>query len=242
MKIRAFAFDLGNTLVEYYQREAFPSILSESIRNAYDVFSNFGSVSLERAQAIAITENFEQPDGKVRLLQKRFDRIFGLAEQTPETVRENACHAFLQPIFKCARKYEDSEPTLQMLREKGYKLAIVSNTPWGSPSYLWREELQRRDLADLIDASIFCAVGGWGKPVANIFQRLLQTLDLAAVECIFIGDEPVWDFEGAVAAGMPAVLIDRIDKHRSHNGMRIRNLEQVMQILSGRIISDSFTP
>lgn len=229
-------------LGECYQREAFPSILSESIRNAYDVFSNFGSVSLARAQAIAITENFEQPDGKVRLLQKRFDRIFGLAEQTPEAVREKACHEFLQPIFKCARKYEDSEPTLQMLREKGYKLAIVSNTPWGSPSNLWREELQRRDLADLIDASIFCVDVGWRKPAANIFQRLLQTLDLAAAECIFIGDEPVWDYEGAVGAGMPAVLIDRIDKHRSHSGMRIQNLEQVMQILNGRIISDSFTP
>jgi hypothetical protein len=58
----------------------------------------------------------------------------------------------------------------------------------------------------------------------------------------FIGDEPVWDFEGAVAAGMPAILIDRIDKHRSHNGMRIRNLEQVTQVSSGRIICDSFTP
>ena len=129
-----------------------------------------------------------------------------------------------------------------MLREKGYKLAIVSNTPWGSPSYFWRQELQRRGLTDLIDTSIFCVDVGWRKPAANIFQRLLQTLDLTAAECLFIGDEPVWDFEGAVAAGMPAILIDRIDKHPSHNGMRIRNLEQVMQILSGRIISDSFTP
>jgi putative hydrolase of the HAD superfamily len=227
MQIRAVAFDLGNTLVEYYERHAFPSILSESIRNAYDVLSSFAAIPLERAQTIALTENAEHPDGKVRPLQERFDRIFGLKEKTPDVDRERASRAFLQPIFKRARKYHDSEPTLRMLRQRGYKLAIVSNTPWGSPSYLWREELQRLDLADIIDVSIFCMDVGWRKPAPDIFQRLLQTLNVDSRECILVGDEPVWDVEGAVAAGMPAILIDRINKHSSFSGMRIQNLEQI---------------
>jgi hypothetical protein len=64
MKIRAVAFDLGNTLVEYYEREAFPSILSESIRNAYDVLSSFGAIPLERAQTIALTETLSNPTAR----------------------------------------------------------------------------------------------------------------------------------------------------------------------------------
>jgi hypothetical protein len=65
MRIQAIAFDLGNTLVEYYQQEGFPPILSDSIRNTYTVLANFASEQLEDAQIIALEENKEQPDGKV---------------------------------------------------------------------------------------------------------------------------------------------------------------------------------
>jgi FMN phosphatase YigB (HAD superfamily) len=122
MRIQAIAFDLGNTLVEYYQREAFPSILSESIRNAHTVLSNFATEELEGAQVTALLENKEQPDGKVRPLQERLDRVFGLMDHTPIDIRQQACLAFMQPIFKCARKYQDTIPTLQTLRQQGYKL------------------------------------------------------------------------------------------------------------------------
>src|SRR5262245_5651723 len=105
MQIQAIAFDLGNTLVEYYQREGFPAILSEAIRSAYAVLSEFASEQLEDAQIIALEENKEQPDCKVRLLQRRFDRVFGLKGELPTDIRESACLAFMEPILKCARKY-----------------------------------------------------------------------------------------------------------------------------------------
>ena len=227
MRIRAVAFDLGNTLVEYYQRESFPSILVESICSAHAVLRNFAVVPLAEAQAVALTENVERPDGKVRPLRDRLATIFGLAEQTPEAVREQALHAFLQPIFRCARKYEDSAPTLRMLRQQGYRLAIVSNTPWGSPSNLWREEINRLNLADMVDVSIFCVDVGWRKSSPIIFECLLQALNVTAPECLFVGDEPVWDVEGASDAGMPAILIDRANRHTGYNGIRVQSLEEI---------------
>lgn len=231
MSIRAIAFDLGNTLVEYYQREAFPSVLSESVRSAHAVLSGYTPVSVEQSQAIALSENTEQPDGKVRPLQERFDRIFGWSPHTPEAVRSAACEAFLNPIFKRARKYRDSDSTLRRLREQGYRLAIVSNTPFGSPSPPWRQELERHSLKDAVDASVFCVEVGWRKPARVIFDHVLQLLNVNAEECLFIGDEPAWDVEGARAAGMPAFLIDRTNKHSSHNGIRIQTLEEISALI-----------
>ncbi len=235
MPIRAIAFDLGNTLVDYYQREEFSSVLVGAIRNAHAALSGFTAVRLDEAQTFALTENTERDDGKVRPLQERFDRIFGLADQLPAELRDRAARAFLQPIFDRARKYQDSDPTLRTLRRQGYKLAIVSNAPWGSPGHLWREELKRLDLADAIDFSFFCVDCGWRKPAPAVFDRVLQQLEVKAGECLFIGDEPLWDIEGARAAGMPAVLIDRADRHSSHQGARVQNLGQIAPFLRGSL-------
>ena len=46
----------------------------------------------------------------------------------------------INPKFKKGQYYSDSLPVLRELRQWGFKLGIVSNTPWGSPSFLWREE------------------------------------------------------------------------------------------------------
>jgi putative hydrolase of the HAD superfamily len=92
-------------------------------------------------------------------------------------------------------------------------LAVVSNTPWGSPSELWRKELERLGIENAVDTSIFCVDVGWRKPAPIIFKRVLETLNVKAEECLFIGDERVWDVEGARTAGMPAVLIDPMNRH-----------------------------
>jgi len=231
MTIRAVALDLGNTLVEYYEREDFRPILSESIRHAHDAFSHFAGIDLEEAQLIAASENHEHDDGKVRPLQDRFDRVFGLRDDTPSSVREQAGRAFLRPIFGRARKYEDTDLTLQALRDLGCKLAIVSNTPWGSPSEPWREELRRLDLIDATDVSIFCVDIGWRKPSPKIFAHVLAVLNVDPTECLFVGDEPVWDIGGALGAGMHAVLMDRTNRNTTYPGPKITRLVEIIHFV-----------
>ena len=229
--IRAIAFDLGNTLAAYYEREEFPVILENSIRATYPVVSNFATIPLEQALSIALARNKERTDVKVRPLQERLNEIFGFNEGLPADRQDQAARAFLQPIFDCARPYSDSLPMLQKLRHQGYKLAIVSNSPWGSPNSLWRGELTRLGFADRVDHSIFCSDVGWRKPAREIFDHLLRKLDVEAGECLFVGDEPVWDIEGAEAAGLRAVLIDRTNRRSSYQGARIQTLEELAKLL-----------
>ena len=229
--IRAVAFDLGNTLAAYYERDEFPQILERSIRAAYPILAGLASAPVDQALSIAFARNKERTDGKVRPLQERLNEIFGLRQTPPDGVQHQAACAFLQPIFDRARPYSDSSSMLHKLRSDGYKLAIVSNSPWGSPSSLWREELARLGFSKQVDHSIFCGDVGWRKPARAIFDHLLQKLDVEAGECLFVGDEPVWDIEGAEAAGLRAVLIDRTNRRSSYQGARIQTLEELAKLL-----------
>jgi putative hydrolase of the HAD superfamily len=224
MPIKAIAFDLGNTLVHYYEREEFPSVLAQAIENIYAVLPELPTVSLEEALTVALSENVEQADARVRPLQDRLCRIFNLEQPLPLTVAMSVYRAFLAPIVARAEKYDDSMPILRLLREQGYKLAIASNTPWGSPRECWYEELERHSLAEAVDYSVFCMDVGWRKPAPAIFNQICARLDVKPEECMFIGDEPRWDYDGAQAFGMRAVLLDRIGKHTQHEGLRVRSL------------------
>ena len=195
-------FDLGNTLVSYYERRDFPGILRQSIGEV-ELFLGTGA-EWERVQA----ENFTAKDFSVRPLAERLSRIFPEAAWSEGDSLE-ACRRFMTPIFALAHLYNDVLLILETLRARGVKTAIVSNTPWGSPAALWREELVRLDLADKVDALVFCPDCGWRKPAPQIFDHALARLEATAGQCVFIGDDPCWDIVGPQAIGMEAILINR---------------------------------
>ena len=195
-------FDLGNTLVSYYERSDFPSILRQSIGEV----ERFLGTSTEWDQVAE--EKFTAKDYQVRPLEGRLSRIFQDAPWSEELSAE-ACRRFMRPIFAIAHVYDDVLPTLAALKAGGVRTAIVSNTPWGSPAVLWREELARLGLADAVDVTVFCGDCGWRKPAKQIFEYTLQRLGATPGQCVFVGDDPRWDVAGPKAAGMEAVLIDR---------------------------------
>ena len=122
-------------------------------------------------------------------------------------VKESVCRAFMTPLFAMAAVYDDALPTLAALRDKGCRTAIVSNTPWGSPTALWREELARLGLAETVDCVVFCDDCGWRKPARQIFDRTLSLLNVKPARCLFIGDDPRWDIAGPEAQGIRAALV-----------------------------------
>lgn len=195
-------FDLGNTLVSYYELRDFPPILQAAIGEVEQVVGT--KVEWERVAA----EDFEAKDFCVRPLEGRLRRIFPDAVWSAEIGAE-ACRRFMRPIFALARVYDDVLATLGALRARNVKTALVSNTPWGSPAALWREDLARLGLADALDVLVFCPDCGWRKPARPIFDHALARLGATPGRCVFVGDDPRWDIAGPRALGMKAVLIDR---------------------------------
>jgi len=209
---KAVLFDLGGTLVEYYTSAEFPEILSAAIREVRECLREAGSlaVSVEDIWARVEKENYEAEGLGVRPLGGRLARVFRLDEPTASpNMMMDLCRCFMKPIFERAQLCEDAVPALRDLRDKGLKTALVSNTPWGSPAELWREEVERLGLAGLFDALVFCSDVGWRKPDRRIFEFAMERLEVSAEDCLFVGDDPRWDLVGPAGVGMEAAIIDR---------------------------------
>jgi HAD superfamily hydrolase (TIGR01509 family) len=206
MPIRAVLFDLGNTLVSYYQPADFMPILRRSL-DACLLTLGHSPLGREAQTALvhrALEMNQERADLAVWPLEERLRVLF--SHYAPDTtLTERLCGAFLEPIFSTARVSRDALQVLTSLKRMGMKTAIVSNTPWGSSGHAWRSELARHGL--LADAVVFCTDVGWRKPHAAPFRRALEMLDVAAKEAVFVGDDPVWDVEGANGAGVRPILL-----------------------------------
>jgi putative hydrolase of the HAD superfamily len=223
----AVLFDLGGTLVQYYGRSEIPEVLKEAITAVCDFLGQEGllRVSEEEMWKRVEEEDYEARDYRVRPATQRLMRIFELDERACSAALLVAmCRSFLGPVFRRARRYDDAIPVLQQLRSDGCKVAIVSNTAWGTPGDLWREEVVRHGLDGLVDVTVFCSDVGWRKPAPQIFTYTLEKLGVGPEECIFIGDDPRWDFLGPRASGIAAVLLDRGGTMHDVTEDRVRDL------------------
>jgi len=230
----ALLFDLGNTLAAYYHKDEFDPILRQAISDVRRELDALGlaHVLLDQALAAALRENSEAPDHRFTPMVARLERIFDLSLQCQPLLAAQLCETFLSPIFARGRVYDDVLPALDRLRGAGFATAIVSNTPWGSPSELWRLELERLGLADSVDHAIFCGDAGWRKPALAIFDFAAAVLERPPSSCVFVGDDVSWDIMGSEAAGMSAVLIDRDNRHSQFAGSRIESLAELADILA----------
>jgi putative hydrolase of the HAD superfamily len=208
MAVRAALFDLGNTLVRYYQSSEFPPILRCCLRQALSA-AGISVSKLDEHQlfAHAMQLNKERDDLTVRPLAHRLQELFCPHAELTNTQMADVCRAFLEPIFASAKPDVAAPRVLEALRRGGVKTGIVSNTPWGSPASSWKEELARHSLLDKVDVVVFCVDVGWRKPHPAPFQRVLAHLEVAASEAIFVGDDPQWDVLGAESIGLRPLLL-----------------------------------
>lgn len=233
--IDTILFDLGNTLVRYYGPHEFAAVLERSLVAARDSLRDAGyvpepyDVIRERAAA----ENYEAPDNRTRSLEGRLARIFSI-DAVHEDLLANTARHFMAPIFGMGAVYADTLPALESLRGKGFKIGIVSNSPWGCPAGLLHAELERRRLTALVDAAIFCVEIGWRKPAPQIFQHALERMGAEAGRTLFVGDDRRWDVEGPQRIGMRAVLLDRDGRSSDAGVPSIRSLDEIQTLVTGR--------
>ena len=100
--------------------------------------------------------------------------------------------------------FADVGPALSRLREQGLKLGVVSNWDPRLPDLL-----AALGLGDSFEAITYSAAEGIEKPNPKIFLTCLSRLGVDPEQALHVGDHPIDDFEGAQAAGMASVLIDR---------------------------------
>ncbi|HEY7003796.1 MAG TPA: HAD-IIIA family hydrolase [Gaiellaceae bacterium] len=98
--------------------------------------------------------------------------------------------------------YEDVLPVLDLLREHGLKIGLVSNTSRDLDAFVEHFNLPA-------DAWIASGKHGKVKPDPTIFRFVLDRLGVAPEAAVMVGDSLEDDVEGARALGMAAYLVDR---------------------------------
>jgi FMN phosphatase YigB (HAD superfamily) len=103
----------------------------------------------------------------------------------------------------CTRLCEDSVPFLEWLRSHGVLTALVSNC-----ADTTRALLDYLGLLPLVDAVILSCEVGSMKPYPEIYVTALEELGVAAVDAVFIDDQPTFCV-GAEAVGVRPIQIAR---------------------------------
>ena len=130
-----------------------------------------------------------------------------------------------------ATLYDDTVPTLQHLRDAGFKLAIVSN--WDTPLDPLMERLGIAYYFDIIVASHDARVLS-AKPDPHIFNYTLAKVGVSAGETVHVGDTYEADIVGARDVGIRPILIDRDNTQAGRWKETIQSLSELPALLSGR--------
>ena len=118
--------------------------------------------------------------------------------------------------------------TKEVLTELGFLLGIVTN----GPSIQQNRKLDVAGLRPFVD---LCMVSGdeqVHKPDPEIFRRAASRLGVACGSCLYVGDHPVNDIEGAAAAGMRPVDINAARRDfPPDNVIEIHSLRELLDVV-----------
>ena len=119
------------------------------------------------------------------------------------------------------RAYGDAPAALASLKDLGLVLVVVSNWDVSLPMVL-----ERIGLIGRLDGVVTSAEVGARKPDREIFERALGIAGVSAEEAVHVGDSRRDDVEGARAAGIEAVLLNR-GSSGSSDVLEIRSLSEL---------------
>ncbi len=197
--VDAVLFDWGDTLMRWSPSDGmleaghaagFAAIGREPSAGITD---RFRDAYLARFFSAGVIEEIEYP-AEVRALLAEFGVEVGDDELTRFLAAE---HAVWAPSHQLA---DTTHALLETLRERGYKLALVSNA--FDPPELLHHDLAALGVAERLDTAIFSSELGRRKPDPVIFTEALSRIEVEPARALFVGDTIATDIAGAAAVGM----------------------------------------
>lgn len=210
--LQAVTFDLGGTLVEYervpweeleesgwramhaqlYARQRYLGTADEFAAAMMVESGRLWQRAIATAQSGALHEVFIQGAAALGILQPETEDFEQLSEH------------FHTATLDLVSVYDDSLSTLSALKQRGLKLALISNTIW--PGRLHTKDLRRFALDPFFDVLTYSSETPHTKPHPRIFLDTLAQLGVVPEAAVHIGDRIVDDVQGAQRAGMKGVL------------------------------------
>ena len=128
-----------------------------------------------------------------------FDVSVQKAAEVWKTVREIPYHM---------ARYDDVLPALDLLKQQGFTLGLISNM--NAPGDQLAEDMGLTPCLDLVVTS---GEIGMEKPHPPIFHEALRRAGVSAAEAAHVGDQLSSDVDGARNVGIQPILLDRDRNH-----------------------------
>ena len=100
--------------------------------------------------------------------------------------------------------FPHSRPLLQELKKRGYITGVITN----GPSLLQNHKMQMSGLMPWVDMLLVSGDVGIHKPDPRLYKIGVERLGLQPEECVYVGDHPVNDIQGALGAGMKVIRMN----------------------------------
>lgn len=107
-------------------------------------------------------------------------------------------------LMKNLSAYADVEKGLKLLKEAGFRLATLTNSPMPTLT----AQLQHAGLTTYFEATLSIDAVQKYKPATESYQYAAQTLGVSTSEIITVAAHG-WDIAGAMQAGLQAAFIER---------------------------------
>ena len=144
-----------------------------------------------------------------------------LLEKFVRSHMESLCGAMVYP--------EHHTEVLLYLKERGYRLSVVSNFDHAPTA---RALLGKFGIADFFEHVVISEEVGWRKPHRKIFESALSGLGESPRDAIFIGDNPEADITGPSDCGIDSVWVKRREEFtRAEPKFTIRDLKELREII-----------
>lgn len=108
-----------------------------------------------------------------------------------------------ETLMSTAVHFDYTLPLLTRLRERGYKLGIITN----GEVYIQRAKLERLDFYGYFDIVYLCEEHDVRKPMPEPFLDAARLAGVEPDECLYVGDHPRNDISGAKGAGFETVWV-----------------------------------
>lgn len=188
--IKAVIFDLDNTLIDFIRMKRI------AVEEAVDAMIDAG-LSLPKKKAVEelfkiyFREGLEDP----QIFQKFLKEMTGEIDYKKLAY---AIVAYRQVRTGFLHPYPGTSRTLMKLKEKGLKLAVVSDAP---KLKAWIRLVNMR-IDHFFDVVVALEDTGEKKPSLLPFKAALKQLKVPPSECLMVGDWPERDLTGAKTLGM----------------------------------------
>ena len=225
-KIRGIFFDAGNTLLRVH-----PSVGAVYAEAAGRYGADLSAEAIEESFKKMWMRTGPLVSNKGHRLTYEKERDwwrFIVSEVFREHIQFENFEAFFDYLFErfaqseCWRLYDDALSVLQDLQQKGFHLGIISNWDSRLPSLL-----NQLEISQYFKTIVVSALVGYEKPHPAIFEIALKQSGLSCAEVIYIGDDPVLDYQAARSSGIRAFHLDRYKKFDGHEDI-IGSLKEVL--------------